>query len=174
MGFVSVTSLRGIWELVQNGRTLIPIFLSRSAALGISPWFGKSDIIGISTCYIESTWRYRFCARGANLGPDYTNSHMFILHLLIFFLSLMLILLPVAAGQLASLLQSQATDNGMMQSSDKVDTYMSYLLAIDLPSEAYLCLSIYCQHLCQIIIRRNQYMPTYKPPKPSRPEITKN
>ena len=29
------------------------------------------------------------------------------------------------------------------------------------------------QHLCQIIIRRNLNMPTYKPPKHSRPEITK-
>ena len=48
------------------------------------------------------------------------------------------------------------------------------LTPVDCPSKVCLCQSIDCQHSCQIIIRRNYYMPTYKPQKHSRPEIAQN
>ena len=64
--FVDVTSLRGWGALFYHWRPLLPMFLSRLVALGISPWFGKSDKIGMSTCYVESMWPYRFCARRAS------------------------------------------------------------------------------------------------------------
>ena len=38
--------------------------LGAVGSIGNSLWFGKSDIIGISTCYVESTWRCRFCDLG--------------------------------------------------------------------------------------------------------------
>ena len=42
-------------------------------ALGIYPWFGKSNIIGTSICYVEFTWWCRFCARSKRRSEKVTH-----------------------------------------------------------------------------------------------------